>query len=177
MEKKLYRDENRKMIAGVCAGLADYFGVDVTLIRLIFALTLIFKGGGLLLYLILWIVTPAKPLLFNNQATDFNMPAGSNPTPPYNPFPNIPSSNNSGAIIGGIILVTLGAFLLLDEFDIIPYFDFAKLWPLILIAVGVILLLKPNKNQAWEDWKNQPWDKKVDEVNTEKKDDSPPPNL
>ncbi len=60
--KKLYRSNTDKMIAGVCGGLAQYFGVDSTLIRLIFAL-LVFLGvgSGVLLYIILAIVVPLEP--------------------------------------------------------------------------------------------------------------------
>ena len=44
MEKRLYRDELNKKVAGVCAGLADYLSIDVTIIRVIFLITLIAKG-------------------------------------------------------------------------------------------------------------------------------------
>ena len=61
--KKLYRNRNEKMVAGVCAGLADYFGMDPTIIRVIFVV-LAFAGlGGVLVYAILWIITPEEPLI------------------------------------------------------------------------------------------------------------------
>ncbi len=61
--KKLYRSNTDKMIAGVCGGLGQYFGVDPTLIRLIFALLVVFGvGSGILLYLILAIGMPLEPL-------------------------------------------------------------------------------------------------------------------
>ena len=59
MEKKLYRKTAGKMIGGVCAGLADYLNVDVTLVRLITALLVCFAGCGLLAYLIAWIIMPS----------------------------------------------------------------------------------------------------------------------
>jgi phage shock protein PspC (stress-responsive transcriptional regulator) len=46
------------MVAGVCTGLAAYFGIDTTLVRLIFAVLTIFGGTGILLYLGAWIVIP-----------------------------------------------------------------------------------------------------------------------
>jgi len=50
------------MIAGVCAGLADYFGIDPTIVRIIFVI-LVFAGlGGVLVYGILWLITPEEPL-------------------------------------------------------------------------------------------------------------------
>lgn len=59
-EKRLVRVEEGKMIAGVCTGLARYLGVDVTVVRLLFALLTLFVGGGVLLYLILWLIMPME---------------------------------------------------------------------------------------------------------------------
>lgn len=59
-EKRLTRVEEGRMIAGVCAGLARYLGVDVTVIRVIFVLLALFAAGGVLLYLILWLVMPMQ---------------------------------------------------------------------------------------------------------------------
>lgn len=60
--KKLYRSKTDKMISGVCGGLAQYFGVDATLVRLVFALLVFFGvGSGILLYIILAIVMPLEP--------------------------------------------------------------------------------------------------------------------
>lgn len=56
--RRLYRDSDDKMIGGVCSGLAAYFDVDTTLIRVIALVALIFAGFGLWAYLILWIVAP-----------------------------------------------------------------------------------------------------------------------
>ena len=61
--KHLYRDESHKMLGGVCAGLADYFGIDVTLVRLgVVVLGLAAHVFTLAAYLILWAVMPPKPL-------------------------------------------------------------------------------------------------------------------
>ncbi len=59
--KKLYRSRIDRKIAGVCGGLAEYFGIDPTLVRLLFVLGLIFVGGTLLAYIILAIVIPEEP--------------------------------------------------------------------------------------------------------------------
>lgn len=53
-EKKLVRKNG--VIAGVCGGIADYFGFDVKLVRIIWVLAVIFAGIGLLAYLILWLI-------------------------------------------------------------------------------------------------------------------------
>lgn len=59
MQRKLIRSNNQ-MIAGVCAGIAEYVGWDITLVRVIYAILSVFSAGfpGLLLYIILWIVMP-----------------------------------------------------------------------------------------------------------------------
>ena len=56
--KRLYRIRDGRVVAGVCVGLAAYFGVDPTLVRLAFALLTVFGGVGILLYLGAWIVIP-----------------------------------------------------------------------------------------------------------------------
>jgi phage shock protein C len=58
--KKLYRSRVDRKIAGVCGGLGEYFGIDPTLVRLLFVLGLIFVGGTLLAYIILAIVIPEE---------------------------------------------------------------------------------------------------------------------
>ncbi len=60
--KKLYRSRTDRKIAGVCGGLGEYFGIDPTLMRLLFVLGLLFVGGTLLAYIILMIVIPEEPL-------------------------------------------------------------------------------------------------------------------
>jgi phage shock protein PspC (stress-responsive transcriptional regulator) len=56
--KKLRRDPNHKTLGGVCAGLANYFGVDMIIPRILFLVALFGYGSGLLLYILLWIVIP-----------------------------------------------------------------------------------------------------------------------
>lgn len=58
--KKLTRSANR-MLAGVCGGLAEYFGWDVTVVRILYALATVFTAfSGVIIYIILWIVMPEK---------------------------------------------------------------------------------------------------------------------
>ena len=58
-DKKLVRSANKK-IAGVCGGLAEYFGMDASIVRIVWLLCVLFGGFGLLAYLIMWIVMPAQ---------------------------------------------------------------------------------------------------------------------
>ncbi|MCZ7662461.1 MAG: PspC domain-containing protein [Thermoleophilia bacterium] len=59
--KRLYRSRTEKMIGGVCGGVADYLGIDVTVIRLLWVLVTLLGGAGVLAYLVLWIVIPQEP--------------------------------------------------------------------------------------------------------------------
>lgn len=74
--RKLYRSTTDKMIGGVCGGLAEYFNIDPTLIRLVFVLLLFTPLHGLIVYLILWIITPAAAVSY---------PAQIPPAPPSTP--------------------------------------------------------------------------------------------
>lgn len=58
--KRLYRDENDKVFGGVCSGLANYFGIDVVVVRIIFVILAISFGFGLIPYLILWVAVPSS---------------------------------------------------------------------------------------------------------------------
>ena len=62
--KRLKRNTFNKVIGGVCSGLADYFGIDVVLVRAIFAASFLFGGVGGGLYLILWILMPVDNNFF-----------------------------------------------------------------------------------------------------------------
>ena len=64
MQKKLYRSTTDKKIAGVCGGIAEYFDIDSTIIRLAFVLFACL-GGGLLAYLVCALVIPAAPERLN----------------------------------------------------------------------------------------------------------------
>jgi phage shock protein PspC (stress-responsive transcriptional regulator) len=57
--KRLFRDENDKVIGGVCSGLANYFGIDVVVVRIIFVILAVSFGFGLITYLILWVAVPS----------------------------------------------------------------------------------------------------------------------
>ena len=60
MQKKLYRSKKDKMIAGVCGGIAEYFDIDPTLVRLLTLLFILLGGAGVITYLIAWIIIPEK---------------------------------------------------------------------------------------------------------------------
>ena len=57
--RKLYRSRSQRMLGGVCGGLAEYFNVDATLIRVLFLVLADFGGTGLVIYGVMWLIVPA----------------------------------------------------------------------------------------------------------------------
>ena len=61
MQKRLQRSRTEKMIGGVCGGLGEYFGVDPTIVRVLWVGVTLLGGAGIIAYLILWVIMPAEP--------------------------------------------------------------------------------------------------------------------
>jgi len=137
MSKKLYRNLNGKMIAGVSTGLAEYFDIDPVIIRALFIITTIAYGIGVIAYIVLWIIVPAKkiePVDFDNNLDDtFNMESEN-----FNYKEN--DSKNDRKLIGGVILIIIGVLLFLNQ--IIPGFDIKYIIPIVLIIIGILILSK-----------------------------------
>lgn len=127
--KRLQRNTQNKVIAGVCSGLADFFGIDVALMRVIFILLLVAGYSGFLIYLILWIVMP-KANHAENQS--------------YDNAETAVAQSGKGSWIAGVILIAIGTLCLLDDF--LPKFDWSTIWPVLLIVLGLLLIV-PFKNR------------------------------
>jgi phage shock protein C len=166
MADRLYRSRDDRMIAGVAGGLAEMWDADPALIRILWALLVIFTGGiALLVYIVMAIVVPeaddgfpaAQPGPQSTAAPPSDadgapVPAGSGWVSPP------PSSRDAraaaraarraarmerggmagGAILGGF-LILLGLFFLAREY--LPNIDFDWFWPLLLVVLGVVLLV------------------------------------
>ena len=141
--KRLYRSTTDKKIAGVAGGLGEYFEIDPLIVRLLFVILALAGGGGLLIYIILWIVTPEKPFDFNQPLNQSTMENQQNSHGDSNPHvekkPDHPERRSHGNLIGALVLITLGVLFLADEF--IPHINFGDLWPIILIVIGIGLLI------------------------------------
>ena len=59
--RKLYRSRTNRQVAGVCGGLAEYFNLDATLVRILFVVLAMLGGSGIVLYLAMWIIVPREP--------------------------------------------------------------------------------------------------------------------
>ena len=70
--KKLYKSTNNKMLSGVCAGFADFIGIDPTIVRVSYALVSFFTGGfpGVIIYIMLAIIIPEDNGMIDTDATN-----------------------------------------------------------------------------------------------------------
>ncbi len=152
MEKRLHRSSRDRILGGVCAGLGEYFDIDPVLVRVVFVLLALAQGIGFLIYVILWIVMPKESEVgappetsirsnFNTMGQElwsaFQTTAG-----PQGGAPAAPSRRRpAAAFLVGAALVVLGAVLLLDNLNLVWWLRLSQLWPLILIAAGIALLL------------------------------------
>ena len=143
MKKRLYRSPNQRVLAGVCGGLAEYFNLDVTIVRLICLATIVlFWGTGFLFYIIAAIIIPKGENTGGTVVTDED---GSEIHIENDGEPNV--RNNSMVFIGSI-LVIIGGLVLIDRFY--PFRDLirtlfrtmgAYVWPLLLILIGLIIII------------------------------------
>lgn len=132
MDKRLYRSRDDRIIAGVCGGLAEYFHVDSSLVRLVWALISFPGAVGLPLYLLAWILVPAAPWFADETASAEPVRRPERPEP-------IGEGCDRHRWTGGF-LVVIGAIFLLNEF--VPGFRLGRLWPLFLIVPGVFILAR-----------------------------------
>lgn len=136
---------------GVCGGIAEYFDVDPVLVRIIFVLFFFFGGSALIAYIVGMIIMPRAPYeLAPEPGTKAEKQENVSISPPAKPVPSS-AFPSAGSLVIGIILIVLGGFFLLDNFDF-PLFHHFSWWfrfhfweffiPGILILVGLILIFK-----------------------------------
>jgi phage shock protein C len=146
MKTKLVRSRTDRMVSGVCGGLAAYLGIEAIWVRLFFVLVSMANGLGLLIYLILWIIMPeaGREDATTSQTIESNIEEVAGKAEEF--AKNVGSAvrggpNRQAGIIVGVALIGLGIVFLLDTLHIFAWFRFDQLWPLILIAGGLALLV------------------------------------
>lgn len=151
MNKRLERIADQAQIGGVCAGLADYFGIDRTLVRVLFVVGIFLPHfPAFIIYVILWIALPERR--FTGSVAQSTVYA--NPVFSMNPYnPNKPASPDR-SLVGGAVLILLGVMFLIDR-----YFDvsFRDLWPFILIALGLWLIFRDRIKTPLDHNQNDPY--------------------
>jgi phage shock protein PspC (stress-responsive transcriptional regulator) len=139
-QRRLYRSVGNRHVAGVCGGMAEYFNIDPTVVRVIWFLSIFFHGVGLFAYIAAWIIVPENRL-------------GAMTPPP-------PRTQNSTQYILGAVLVVLGVIFLADRFDwdflvpwhwdrFLPYWvNWGVVFSVFVIVLGMMLIFRPGQDTS-----------------------------
>jgi phage shock protein PspC (stress-responsive transcriptional regulator) len=138
-DKKLYRSQSNRMIGGVCGGLAEYFVLDATLIRMIWIAISLVGGFGILIYIASLFIIP------NN--------------PEQSPGEKSESLIKDKNLFWGSLLIIVGLFLILRQMGLFYTFQFwhvpwQSVWAIVLIALGGLLLFNRSKSGQSEEGEN-----------------------
>jgi phage shock protein C len=150
MSDALYRDKSKGVIAGVCAGLAEYFGATPVLLRLIFVLLAFSGGPAALAYIILWIILPDKSTLgiphqdtLRHNVQDIQSQARSLAKELQGALGgrrDAPVAPSHRILWLGAILIVIGLVSLFDTLNLLSWFHPDMLWATALILAGVVML-------------------------------------
>ncbi len=133
--RRLYRSRRDRIVAGVAGGLGEYFGIDPILFRAAFVL-LSFSGLGVIVYIFLWLITPEEgeeAKNFEEQVRRTAQGIGDELRAGW---------EQRGRSQAGLWLVLIGILLLLANLGLFAWGLIGKLWPLILILIGVSILTR-----------------------------------
>ncbi len=159
MAKRLYRSRTDRMIWGVCGGLANYFDVDPTIIRIAAVLSIFVSGAGILAYIIMAIVVPLetssatepKQVIRENveeiktTATEFSQEIRSTFGKDTSQKPEMPRSFPRGLSVIAVILIIVGLIFLLSNLSVFWWLRWQYLWPAVIIAIGLMIILRPRR--------------------------------
>jgi len=158
---ELRRNVGNKMVFGVASGLADYFGVDVAIIRVLFVVTAFLSAGTtLLIYLLLAIFVPEqeRPGTSGPSSTGAGGESETGSPSSSQGSPDQANTSSSDPVLverrhnlAGWIVIVLGVVLLATNFGLFRWLSFGRFWPVLLIALGAALILGVFKNQGQRD--------------------------
>lgn len=136
MEKRLYRSRKDKMLAGVCGGVADYFKIDPTIVRVIFAVVAFSSfGTAMVAYFIALLVIPEAPVGNENDETTYG-PRSQD----HSEHSSFSLSQKGSRQTLGIVLIGAGALILLSK--MVNWFDSSMILAVGVVAIGVYMLVQ-----------------------------------
>jgi phage shock protein C len=157
MGKRLYRSRTDRMLFGVCGGLGSYFEIDPVIVRIIFILLVAAGGTGILAYIIMAIVVPqegstsAEPKdtikenvsEIRDKANEFRQEIRT--TLGKEESKSRVNRADRNRFFVGIAIVIIGIIALLSSLNFFWWFNWAYLWPVIIIAVGLLIIMATRK--------------------------------
>lgn len=145
--RRLERSTTNHVIAGVCGGLAEYFAIDATLVRVFFVVSGVLTAGLFILayiaFLLFMPLPGQRPPIDGMVGTRTVSDAPIDPDAPRATF--APADDRPRNALG-YILVALGLIFLLGNFGAFRFFQFQLVWPIVIIALGVLLLLQRTRS-------------------------------
>jgi len=147
MNRRLYRCRHDRRLAGVAGGVAEFFDLDPTLVRILFFLSIFLGGMGLFLYIGMAIIVPLEPA----SADAPDAPDGANADVAVAPEGHRHATHDHGrwATFVGLILILFGTMALIDRF--LPAWDVEHLVvPVGAIAIGALLIANAVRREPME---------------------------
>ena len=142
--KRLYRRNDDRVLGGVCSGLGEHLGLDPLLIRVVFVVLGMVNGIGVLLYALMWALVPSatdagsdQRQIMRHNVQEMRGRARELAGDARGAVNQGVSSGNR-AVLAGAVLIGAGLLFLLRTLH--PLAWLSKLWPLLVVAVGVILV-------------------------------------
>jgi phage shock protein PspC (stress-responsive transcriptional regulator) len=147
------------MISGVASGLADYFDVDPTVVRLVFIIAALINGIGIFIYIVMSFIVPVRERVVPGEAAVGEENPDMNDTPtrqeaatPAAPSPAAEPESQWGHghwqhreqrhTWAGLILIALGVLFLAQNMGLLLWWNWRIFWPAVLIGVGALLLTR-----------------------------------
>jgi phage shock protein C len=154
---RLHRSKSNKIVGGVCGGLAEYLHVDPLILRILFAVLAMANGIGFVVYVLLWVLMPVADVDYESQQDIMHhnieeigeraRTLGQEARGVLHGRLGAAEQPSNRMLIGGVILAGAGLLLLLENLGLLWWFNLGKLWPLLLIAIGGVILLNNLKGQ------------------------------
>ncbi|MDP2917754.1 MAG: PspC domain-containing protein [Dehalococcoidia bacterium] len=153
MQKRLYRSRTNRVIWGVCGGIAEYFNIDPVIVRIIAVLLILANGIGIIAYIVMAIIVPLegsraatphdtiKENVEEMKVSAEELGREIKSTFEESKTRHAAETRNRNLYILGIIIVILGVIFLMGTLNFFWWFRWGFLWPIILVAIGVLLLI------------------------------------
>ncbi|MFC1687012.1 PspC domain-containing protein [Patescibacteria group bacterium] len=145
--KKLYRSRTNRVISGVCGGLAEYYDIDVTIIRVVFVIFSFVQGFGILAYIILLLVVPETegskiPYDTEERFKGFVKDIGKKMESITKELPGEKPWIREPRNIFALAIIFIGLVALASSFFHIYWLQWHLFWPVALIILGIIFIIK-----------------------------------
>lgn len=144
VQKRLFRSRQNSMIAGVCGGLADYFAIDPTLVRIGMVALIFFDGLGIVAYIVMALIVPEEWMKAASPAeiVEENIRDLAHTAQTIGERAEAVTANQQqfARVLGGAI-VLLGVFLLLRNLNLMQWVDRRWMWPGVIIIGGLAMVL------------------------------------